>query len=75
MLLENIFHTDVHNHEDVPMTVPGMPYVCIHTKMDKIPERKISWHWHASLEFVYVKEGTVELRIPNQSDRNQRSHW
>ncbi len=68
MLLENVFHTDVHNHEDVPMTVPGMPYVCIHTKMDKFPERKITWHWHASLEFVYVEEGTIELRIPGQSE-------
>ena len=68
MLLENVFHTDAHNHEDVPMTVPGMPYVCIHTQMGNFPERKISWHWHTALEFVYVDEGTVELRIPNRNE-------
>ncbi len=67
MILENVFHTDARHHEDVPMTAPGMPYIVIHTKLDKFSERKVSWHWHASLEFVYVEDGTVELRIPKQT--------
>lgn len=49
------------------MTSPGMPYVCIHTEFDKFPEKKISWHWHSSIEFVYVQEGVLELHIPGQT--------
>ena len=53
MILESVFHTDEKNHEHVPQTAPGMPYVCIHTEMERFPEKRISWHWHSSLEFVY----------------------
>ena len=66
MLLESVFHTDEHNHEHVPMTSAGMPYICIHTEMDRFPDRKIAWHWHNALEFVVVEEGTTELRVPDQ---------
>jgi len=66
MLLESVFHTDEQNHEHVPMTSAGMPYVCIHTEMDRFPDRKITWHWHNALEFVFIKEGTAELKAPDQ---------
>ena len=67
MLLKSVFHTDEHNHEHVPMTTAGMPYVCIHTEMDKFTDRKITWHWHNALEIVFIKEGTAQLRTPEQT--------
>ena len=27
----------------------------------------VSWHWHKELEMVYVKEGTLTLKIPSKS--------
>lgn len=50
-----------------PCPPRACPYVCIHTEIDRFPERRISWHWRASLEFVYVQEGTVQLRVPDRT--------
>ena len=72
MMLESVFHTDEQNHEHVPMTSPGMPYVCIHTEFDRFPEKQISWHWHTSVELVYVLEGCVEVKTPEEKVRLQR---
>lgn len=67
MVLESVFRTDKNSHEHVPMVSPGMPYICIHSEVDSFPERKISWHWHTSIEFMYVESGSVQMKTPDQT--------
>ena len=65
MILESVFNKDENSHEHVPMVSPGMPYICIRSEIDSFPERKISWHWHTSIELLYVESGALQMKTPD----------
>ena len=67
MIIENRFHTDDKNHEKVPMSSLGFPYVCIFSDMKKYAEGTISWHWHTSFEIFVMYEGTMEFRTSDMT--------
>ena len=66
MLLYNTFHTDQSNHDHIPFTAPGFPYVCIQAHLEKYAGHQVPWHWHISCEITIVEKGTVELHVPDQ---------
>ena len=66
MILENVFHSDVHNREIVPMDERSFPYVCIHTELDRYADGTIPWHWHTAFEIEYLAQGRMELHTPER---------
>ena len=67
MILNNVFHTDYKNHDHIPFSSPGFPYVCIHSNLELYSDRCVPWHWHTSLEIATVISGTIEVKTPDHT--------
>lgn len=66
MLIETNFRSDKNNREILPMDQSGMPYLCMHTKLNKYMNKDFPWHWHSSFEIDYIKEGSLEFHTTDE---------
>lgn len=60
----NLNHVQKELH---PHGTPGFPCAAYDGLYSDKPEQSIPWHWHEELEIVYVKRGSLKLRIPSKS--------
>lgn len=66
MIIQSTFLVDEKNHESMPFSSPGFPYICFYDDMDMFPDKTVAWHWHTSCEINYIEKGTFEYRTPDQ---------
>lgn len=66
MLIETNFRSDKNNREILPITQPGIPYLCMYTELNKYVSKNFPWHWHSFFEIDYIAEGTLEFHTPDE---------
>ncbi len=56
---------DENNRELVPAEWKELPFVCNDTELDSHFNRSISWHWHATIEIMFMLEGVMTIQTPD----------
>ncbi len=67
MLVNDYFLAVDNEHEAVPLSSEGFPYVCIRTELDRYADKRIHWHWHSAFEIAYLAEGTLTVQTPDNT--------
>ena len=62
-----VFNVD-HTHRELkPHGTPDFPCGGYETPYTSAPGGGMRWHWHEDMEFLYVCEGTIGLRVPGRT--------
>lgn len=59
----NLNHSQKELQPHGTLEFPCAGYASFHTST---PGDRIPWHWHEELEIIYIKEGTMKLRVPSK---------
>lgn len=57
---DKLFYKANSREEYLPGYMEEFPCISSYVTMDKYPGKYVPWHWHNTVEFFYVKSGTIE---------------
>ena len=52
--------------EFLPGFSSKFPYISSYVELDKYPEKGAPWHWHNTIELLYIKSGSTECHIAGE---------
>ena len=73
MIIQSTFLVDEKNHESMPFSSPGFPYICFYDDMDMFPDKTVAWHWHTSCEIKCSSIQACCITVGLLGKKRQRS--